>query len=240
MLAVIAAVIVVLVLVATSEDDDGTVSDSTASASPTFQPGTGSPHTAPPTATLSGDLIELAVPEAGGVVALTPGNYRTARFQPEAHFAVPEGWSANRDSQRFLHLFRGGDPDNNCLCLISPDGIVDEDGTFEPLPFGGTVDGMIQWLTGNPLLSTSNPSSLQVGDLDGRQLTVDLADGDEAVEYLAAGDVRFAVAPGERQHLTVLAYRQTVLIIAQRSPAEEYSGYFGFTEQIVGGITFAN
>ena len=102
---------------------------------------------------------------------------------------------------------------------------------------------MIDWLTANANLKTSNPSSLQVGNLSGRQLDVEVQSGvvpvDE-VEYLSAGDQRFKVESGERQHLTVLDFRGAPLIIAQRSPAAEYNEYFTFVEQVVGSLTFSN
>lgn len=208
----------------------GETAAGTATAAPTFAPGS--------------EEVALDVPEAGGSAPLAAGNYRAARFRPEAHFALQDGWSVAFDGARFVHLFRGDDAGANCVCLINPDGVFDDNGgERQPLPGGGTVDDLIDWLTANANLKTSNPSSLQVGNLSGRQLDVEVQSGvvpvDE-VEYLSAGDQRFKVVSGERQHLTVLDFRGSPLIIAQRSPAAEYNGYFTFVEQIVGSLTFSN
>jgi hypothetical protein len=242
---VLTVIIAALVLIGTSgggDDDDGAVPQ-TATPQPTASFLTRGP-TSQPTVTATpipaGEESALEVPEAGGVVPLAPGNYRTSRFQPQAHFSLGEGWSANFDTARLVHLFRGDDPNSNCVCFISPDGVVsDNGGADEALPGQGTVDDMIDWLTANESLATSNPSSLQVGNLSGRQLDVEVQSGDE-VEYLSAGSQRFKVVAGERQHLVVLANGESLLIIAQRSPAAEYSDYFGFVEDVVGGLTFTS
>jgi hypothetical protein len=221
-----------LVLVSTSSDDDGTTSTPAASA------------TERPSSTPGGEEAALDVPEAGGSVSLAAGSYRTARFQPEAHFALQDGWLAAFDTARFVQLFRGGDPNANCVCLISPDGIIGEiGGEVQPLPGGGTVDDMIDWLTANANLKTSNPSSLQVGNLSGRQLDIEVQSGVvpvDVVEYLSAGNERFSVTAVERQHLTVLDFRGSPLIIAQRSPAADYNEYFTLVERVVGSLTFSN
>lgn len=233
---------VALLLIAGSGDGDGgstatpqasvtAQASATASATPA---GTGA---ASPSAT-GGVQTTLDVPEGGGEVALAAGNYRTARFQPAASFSLGEGWSAAFDTARYVQLYRG-DPAGNCVCLVNPDGVVAQNGGgAQALPGGGTVDGLIDWLTGDERLKTSNPSSLQVGRLSGRQLDVESAGG--TVEYLSAGSQRFTVKAGERQHLTVLDYRGAPLIIAQRSPAAEYNDYFTFVEQVVGGLTFSD
>jgi hypothetical protein len=244
---VLVAVIAVLVLVASGggdDDEDGSSNLPTASEQPSATFVSGEPTgvqtaTAAPTAAPGGPEVALEVPEAGGVVALAAGNYRTSRFQPQAHFALGEGWSANLDTSRFVQLFRGDDPDSNCVCFISPDGVIgDNAGVAEPIPGDGDVDALIDWLTENANLATSNPSSLQVGNLSGRQLDVEVRS--DEVEYLAAGGQRFTVVSGERQHLTVLDYNGATLIIAQRSPSAEYNDYFAFVEQLVGGLTFSN
>ena len=243
-----AVLIGVLVLVATSGDDDDHASTATPAGSATEQPSstadgetTGGSAASPQASAPGGEEVALDVPAAGGSVPLAAGNYRTARFQPEAHFAVQDGWSAQFDTARFMQLFRGDDANANCVCLINPDGVFEENGgEKQPLP-GGAVDGIIDWLTANANLKTSNPSSLQVGNLPGRQLDVEVRFGvapvDE-VEYLSAGDQRFKVTSGERQHLIVLDFRGAPLIVAQRSPAAEYSEYFTFVEQVVGSLTF--
>lgn len=247
---VVLGIVVAALIFIGSSDDDGDSngvgatplatepsSTTTGSGEPTVQP-----RTASPTPAQGGEEAALEIPEAGGEVTLAAGNYRTSRFQPQARFSVGDGWSASLDTPRLVQLFRGDDPEANCVCLINPDGVVDDNDQVVALPGAGTVDDLIEWLTGNSDLATSNPSSLQVGNLSGRQLDVELSDdapGDE-VDYLAAGSERFAVKSGERQHLTVLDYRGAPLIIAQRSPADEYSDYFVFVEEIVGGLTFAN
>ncbi len=245
---VVAVIIAALVLIGGSgggDDDDGGVTPPTATQQPTASLADGGQTTAStPTQAATpgggGQETALDVPEAGGVVALAPGNYRTSRFRPQAHFSLGEGWSANFDTERLVQLFRGDDPGTNCVCFISPDGVIGQNGgTPEALPGNGTVDDMIDWLTANSDLATSNPSSLQVGSLSGRQLDVEVESGDE-VEYLSAGSQRFRVVAGERQHLTVLANGESLLIIAQRSPAAEYNEYFGFVEEVVGGLTFTN
>jgi hypothetical protein len=237
----VAAAVLLLSAASCGGDDDGTPTPR-----PTEQPTaqfTFTP-TPEPTATSpapTGAEIALDVPEAGGTVALAAGNYRTSRFQPEARFALGEGWSAAFDTARFLQLYRGGDPAANCICLINPDAVIDPAGGDEkPLPGGGPVDGLIEWLTSNPKLKTSNPSSLQVGNLPGRQLDVQLASGSATVDYLSAGEQTFSVRAGERQHLIVLNFREAPLIIAQRSPAAEYNDYLGFVEGFVGSLSLAN
>lgn len=243
---VLAVIIAALVLIGTGgggDDDDGGVIPQTATDEPTASFLTGGPTSEPTVAVTpipADEETALEVPEAGGVVRLAPGNYRTSRFQPQAHFSLGEGWSANFDTARLVQLFRGDDPDSNCVCFISPDGVVsDNGGAVQALPGQGTVDDMIDWLTANASLTTSNPSSLQVGNLSGRQLDVEVQSGEE-VEYLSAGSQRFKVVAGERQHLVVLANGESLLIIAQRSPAAEYSDYFGFVEDVVGGLTFTS
>jgi hypothetical protein len=243
--AVIAVVLLVvaLVLVASSGGDDNEAS-ATPTATFVGQPSTtGGPSTAvtgSPTATAEpgGPEAALDVPEAGGTVALQPGSYRTARFQPEAHFSIQDGWSAQFDTARFVQLFRGDDAGANCVCFINPDGVF-ENGAKQALPGAGTVDDLITWLTSNADLKTSSPSSLQVGNLSGRQLDVELKTG-TALDYLSAGEQKFGVKVGEKQHLTVLAFRGAPLIIAQRSATADYTDYFPFVEQVVGGLTFAN
>jgi hypothetical protein len=232
------AIATLLLIFFVVDDDDENHNNGTASPSPSASFVTRTGRATPsPTARPAGEENPLNVPEGGGVVALAAGNYRTARFQPQAHFSLGEGWSASDDSPRFVRLFRGNDPAANCVCFINPDGVIDASGSTQTAP--ATVDEMIDWLTGNPRLDTSNPSSLQVGGLSGRQLDVEVAAtaGDE-VTYLSAGDRQFAVKHTERQHLTVLEYRGKPLIIAQTSPADEYDDFFKFVEQVVGGLTF--
>lgn len=195
--------------------------------------GTSRTATAVPTGGIEG---VLDVPVDGGKVALAPGPYRTARFRPEAHFSLQDGWSAAFDTERFVELYRGDDPGANCVCLINPDGVFDPaSGAKTALP-----PDLIAWLTSNPNLETSNPSSLQVANIPGRQLDVSLKPGIAASkgQYISAGAQTFSVKPGERQHLVVLDLEGARLIIAQRSPADEYSAYFPFVEQVVGGLTF--
>jgi hypothetical protein len=241
--AVLAITIAALIVIAGSGDDSGDGGSGegpTPAASPSATGYTGpTQQPSTPAATAGGTETSLDVPADGSTVQLVAGSYRTARFRPQAHFALGEGWSAALDTERLVHLFRGQDPASNCVCFINPDGVIRENGAgAEALPGGGSVDGMIDWLTGDGRLVTSNPSSLQVGNLSGRQLTVEAAPGQAEAEYLSAGGQRFRVVAGERQHLTVLASGGGVLIIAQRSPEAEYTQYFGFAEEVVGGLTF--
>jgi hypothetical protein len=227
-------------LAAACGGDDDTSPTPVASGSPSPTAAGSATETVGPTATATrtgGIEGVLDVPAGGGEVALAAGAYRTARFQPEAHFSLEDGWSAAFDTERFVDLYRGEDPAENCVCLISPDGVFDtESGAKTDLP-----TDLVTWLTTNPNLTTSNPSSLQVNGLAGRQMDVELKAGVAAAKgtYIAAGDQSFVVKPGEKQHLIVLDYRGKPLIIAQRTPAAEYGAYFPFVESVVGGLTFA-
>ena len=62
----------------------------------------------------------------------------------------------------------------------------------------------------------------------------------EPSDYFAAGDLKIGVKSAERQQLIVLSLRNAPVIIAQRSPAADYTSYLSFVEQVVGTLTFAN
>lgn len=232
------ALFLALVAAAACGGGDG---DGGSSASPGASQSEGSGGSA--TATRTGGVSQpLNVPPDGGPVPLNPGAYHTTRFAPSAYFAVGEGWSAQFDNERYFSVFQRTEASGRFINLLSPDGVFDPaTGGREDLP--GTPDDLTAWIAAHPALETSNPSSLQVGLLSGRQLEVTLADADASgpLELLAAGGLNSqAIAPGQKLHIVVLDYRGAPLVIVLGAPSAEFGEFFSQAEAVIGSLTFAD
>jgi hypothetical protein len=164
---------------------------------------------------------------------LDAGTYGSVQFQPPATFRVQDGWSLAEDSPGMVHLYRGNEAAANCLCLLVPDAVYDPD-TGVPAP---PPESYVAWLESHPLLDTSNPSSLQVGNVAGQQMEISLLQDASPVPLFAAGETMFTPGPGDRVHIIVLDYAGTPVIIAARAPAAEFAEFFASIEPVVGSLS---
>lgn len=232
-----AAACLALLLAACGDDDGGPSASVTPGASG------GSSATA-----AGGASQPLGVPEEGGPAPLAAGSYHTERLSPAAYFAVGEGWSAQFDSARLLALYRSGVTPEQTLSIIVPEGGVEPDaeGTLTAL---ATPEQFEAWIVANPRLSVSNPSSLQVGNLAARQMEVslreDVAPGEgmppgEGLPYLYYDANSFGTLNGYKQHLIIVDYRGTAVVIAVSAPAEQFGELFAVIEPIVGTLAFTD
>jgi hypothetical protein len=163
---------------------------------------------------------------------LVAGTYRSSEFIPATTFRLEDGWSLAEDAPGIVYLHIGEVAPANCLCLLAPDSVYDPGtGVAEPPP-----PDYVAWLEEHPLLDTSNPSSLQVGNVPGRQMEVTLLQDAAPVPLFAAGDATFTLGPGERSHIIVLDYQGTPVIVAARAPASEFADFFASIEPVVGSL----
>jgi hypothetical protein len=168
-----------------------------------------------------------------GAGSLDAGTYGSVRFATPATFRLEDGWSLAEDSPEIVHLYRGTEAAANCLCLLVPDSVYDpETGVPAPPP-----ESYIAWLESHPLLETSNPSSLQVGNIAGQQMEVSLLKDASPVPLFAAGETIVTPGPGDRMHVIVLDYSGTPVIVAVRAPAPEFAEFFAEIEPVVGSLS---
>jgi hypothetical protein len=164
---------------------------------------------------------------------LDPGTHASAEFITPATFRLEDGWSLAEDSPGIIHLYRGSEAPANCLCLLAPDAVYDPDtGVPEPPP-----EDYVAWLEAHPFLETSNPSSLQVGNVAGQQMEISLLQDASPVPLFAAGETMFTLGPGDRAHIIVLDYSGTPVIVAARAPAAEFAEFFAAVEPVVGSLS---
>jgi hypothetical protein len=177
---------------------------------------------------------------SGAPDPLAPGTYSVRVFEPNPSCSVGDGWFASVADTRLVALVWNTETDSDCLCILAPDGIFDP-ASLEKVPL---PSDLTKWLTANPGIITTNPSSVQVGNLAARQMEVTVAEGitlqDGRLPLLSAAEHTYSLAPGEKGHIIVIDHPTGPLVLAIRSPQADYPDYFRQTEIVAGSLTFAD
>jgi hypothetical protein len=120
-----------------------------------------------------------ASPSPTGPQGLQAGTYRSQSFQPQVTFTLPDGWWLPADTPDYLglqpvssdligiHLFRDPLPaSQDQSCPIEPEPGV-----------GSAALALVNWARSLPGFVASNPKPVALGELQGIQIDLAIADG---------------------------------------------------------------
>lgn len=150
--------------------------------------------------------------------ALDPGRYTTDEFEPTFSFNIGGGWAVEApetsDAISVVRSGTQGSPDPTALGLFKPEAVFDPNRSND-LTRAATapesVKGWVEWIQKHPDLSTSEPSLVTVGGIQGTGITMT---AEQNVNLWRFGQGGAGLTVGARRQVIVLNINGKIVLIS--------------------------
>ena len=124
---------------------------------------------------------------------LSPGSYRTTRFEPAVSFSVGPGWRGDGEARAVFVI--GDVATRGTLAFAHIDRVFEANGAVAPPP-----DDLIGWLGEQPGIAVDTPRDVSIGGVEGSSVDVAVGDqrdcADRCSRLMAAGPATLRVGAG--------------------------------------------
>lgn len=204
-----------------------------------------------PTGSSQPSLASRETPRPLQAGALSPGTYRTVRFQPPFSFSIGAGWSLLVDAPDDFFMERSITPEGN-LGAFRPNVVYLGPCIDSPTQrIQGGSDALLTWLEQHPQLESVNPRPRTVSGVTGIQIDMTAPEQAEPCPTdshlhlipLANPEYSIRLAPGEQTRLVVLDLpggTVTFDMTASGAPQDQYVRFLVEADAVLDMVVFAD